>query len=1149
MKTPDPKSAMDRAWTLRRTLVAPLLVVASTASVPGDGALGAWCDLFRDEMAAAPGRAANASQIASRVATVATEMTRRRNGAGETLLPAAASVDSVALDAGTLEVRLTLPETLPGEEITPSGIETIQEILLAPHLASGQVGALRLLAQAGPTGDWRPLEAWTPQPAPVAYVDPATFDGTPLELPPAGPVPRNLPGQGSLGGGTSQPPGALSGRVIYTSGGHGWTWQNTQLEWYTQRGLTNGMVEDYGNQDALQFFAQYCFNAGATVVPLRPIGNQPNEVIVDNADPGFSIISGAWTTSTAGTPYYAAAPTANRYLFASISATETAVARFTPAIPQAGFYPVYTWVLDASNRTDQLYRINHSGGAATVRVDHRRVGRGWVWLGTYHFNAGTGGNVEISNQSTAGGTSVIADAIRFGNGIGDVDRGGGVSGYTREAEASRYWVQRAVGQGGNTGTYEPGSALDQDDNVGTPPRMAAEMNASTNYTDQAYLGFHTNAAGARGSVGLYSTSTTVTNQQPYAALMSNEIDNDCFVEDANWEFTWGNYGLTTLGGSYGEIGSALGGEMVGTIIEVAFHDDAQDAALLRDAKVRNVTGRACYQAMVRYFNTYGGGPLAFLPEPPTHLRVRSAAAGAVTLNWNAPVAGAPGGDAATGYRVYQSSNGLGFTQVATTAGTSVTINGLASNQVHFFRVAATNAGGESLPTETLAVRVHGTANPPVLIVNGFDRLDRTMNPTETASTNLGSHLGGGGTFERLFLNRMNTYNYIIAHAEAIHAFGRNFDSCTNESIIAGQVNLANHSTVVWILGEQARRDAADAFNTFSPAFTAAEQTAVANFLSGGGRLFLSGSDIGWDLDRPSGPSAADRTFYSTHLRADFATDSSGSHAANGETGSIFQGIALTFDDGSLIYNVNSADTISTAGAGTAAALRYQGGGLIHAFDALLGWQDPNFAGQTNADATSTFTIVSSPVRQGTGSGDLFYVWGSGNFIREYNSSQPQFPANSAFSIWVHGDASGNQVRFAFRDPVDTEIFVSPYVTVSWAGWQQITINSIANDLTWWAVGPTDNQFTGANAAFDSIQVNRVGGPASGHLYFDDARFTSAGGGGIAAVQSTGGTGRVVHLAFPFETITSVTARNQVMAAALTFFGTPVPAELSLFEAP
>jgi len=75
-----------------------------------------------------------------------------------------------------------------------------------------------------------------------------------------------------------QPAGALSDIIIYCSAGHGWTADTTS--WYTQRGLGYGVVEDMGNIDQLNFFVQYCFNAGATVVPFRPVGQQTNEVVL-----------------------------------------------------------------------------------------------------------------------------------------------------------------------------------------------------------------------------------------------------------------------------------------------------------------------------------------------------------------------------------------------------------------------------------------------------------------------------------------------------------------------------------------------------------------------------------------------------------------------------------------------------------------------------------------------------------------------------------------------------------------------------------------------------------------------------------------------------------------------------------------------------
>src|SRR6185503_10847215 len=101
------------------------------------------------------------------------------------------------------------------------------------------------------------------------------------------------------------------------------------------------------------------------------------------------------------------------YRFSSTSATQTATARYTPNIATAGFYPVYAWARSGSDRVNQLYKVTHAGGTTDVRVNHRRVGNGYVYLGWYYFNAGTGGYVEVSNQSNEAGGVVIADHIRF----------------------------------------------------------------------------------------------------------------------------------------------------------------------------------------------------------------------------------------------------------------------------------------------------------------------------------------------------------------------------------------------------------------------------------------------------------------------------------------------------------------------------------------------------------------------------------------------------------------------------------------------------------------------------------------------------------------------------------------------------------------
>jgi hypothetical protein len=181
-------------------------------------------------------------------------------------------------------------------------------------------------------------------------------------------------------------------------------------------------------------------------------------------------------------------------------------------------------------------------------VPHHKVGNGWIYLGTYYFEAGSNsdrGSVVISNLEPmpSVGTVVIADAIRFGNGMGDVvpiSTGGGVptvSGYPREEECARYWIQRMLGVGASTAIYDTG-ADDGSDNVGAPPRMAREMNreAAGTMAERLFLSFHSNASGvtppsARGCVGLYNEEslfpgTATPNQFRLAQLIATELNND-----------------------------------------------------------------------------------------------------------------------------------------------------------------------------------------------------------------------------------------------------------------------------------------------------------------------------------------------------------------------------------------------------------------------------------------------------------------------------------------------------------------------------------------------------------------------------------------------------------------------------------------------
>ena len=345
---------------------------------------------------------------------------------------------------------------------------------------------------------------------------------------------------------------------------------------------------------------------------------------------------------------------------------------------------------------------------------------------------------------------VIADAIRFGNGMGDVDRGGGISTYPREEECSRYWVQRSLGQGQDPNIYLNG-------NVTAPPRMAAEMNREVagNMYKRIYIGFHSNAstgntntATARGDVGLYndpSLSTNVApnsdtpNQRRLAEIIGTNVNNAFkAITVPPFEVGWTNNRSSLVFArsdyAFGEINNNyISNEFDATIIEVAFHDNIYDAALMRDPKFRNWSARACYQAVVRYMNEFDGLPLNFLPEPPANVRAMATNNG-ILIAWSAPVSEGNSG-AATGYVVYRSTDGYGFGNPVGVSGvgtTSLLFADLAADTDYYFRVAATNAGGESLPSATVGCRRAASAlSTRILFVNGFTRFDRTLNLRQT----------------------------------------------------------------------------------------------------------------------------------------------------------------------------------------------------------------------------------------------------------------------------------------------------------------------------------------------------------------------------------------------------------------------------------
>ncbi|MFO7743161.1 MAG: N-acetylmuramoyl-L-alanine amidase [Anaerolineae bacterium] len=712
------------------------------------------------------------------------------------------------------------------------------------------------------------------------------------------------PGQG-------QPSGTLSGKTVYVSAGHGWEWaydgRCNCMRWKTQRpaypssaSYEGPIIEDHNNAEAVnQYLLQYLWNAGATVWPARERDLNPAESVVDHDIPAAGTEyseTGVWsTTSAAGTGY---AGTAYRWAD-TVTGAPTATATWRASLPADGRYAVYAWYRPGSNRAQQArYVVHHAGGDTTVIVDQRKHGDTWHYLGTYGFLQTGKARVTLTNQSNATGQAVIADAIRFGGGTFN-----DLSGISTEAESApdKAWWETAAFYY----TQKMGMGAAPND-VTARPVYARWEHAGTG-DDAVYVSWHTN--GYNGSIRGTETYAHNGMGEPRTAggLELRQAIHSEVVHDirAGWDANWTDRGqkvanLGELRELWDEDPSA---RMPGALIEIGFHDNPEDTDALKHPAFNMLVARALYQGIVKYFEQRDGLDLTLLPEPPTDLRVQNVGDGRVRVSWEPSPTDNKGlrGDAPTGYRVYTSSNGIGWSDGRLVTGsTSTILTDLAEDDLIYVRVTAVNGGGESFSTETLAAR--GGDRTGILLVNGFDRLCNGMLVSEQDPVE--------GYNRRIFLHQMNRYDYVVQHAEAIPY---PFDSASNEAVEAGRVSLGNYRLVDWILGEESYDD-----ETLSDE----EQALLRSYLDGGGALFISGSEIGWDLGNLG--DSGDKEFFKRYLRANYVGDNSETYEVAPVPGSIFEGLGSFRFDAPGMYRPDYPDRLGVS-YGSSEALRYQGG--------------------------------------------------------------------------------------------------------------------------------------------------------------------------------------------------------------------------------
>jgi hypothetical protein len=134
-----------------------------------------------------------------------------------------------------------------------------------------------------------------------------------------------------------------------------------------------------------------------------------NDIMLDNPDPAVSFI-GLWQTGTSSSDKYGP-----DYRFALTQAGGQSNAIYRPYIYTPGYYNVYVWYPQGSNRaTNAPWSVFYAGGSASVAVNQTINGGQWVLLTANRpFLQGTNGYVLLSNNTGYSGSVVLADSVRF----------------------------------------------------------------------------------------------------------------------------------------------------------------------------------------------------------------------------------------------------------------------------------------------------------------------------------------------------------------------------------------------------------------------------------------------------------------------------------------------------------------------------------------------------------------------------------------------------------------------------------------------------------------------------------------------------------------------------------------------------------------
>ena len=738
----------------------------------------------------------------------------------------------------------------------------------------------------------------------------------------------------------------LDNRHLTVWASHGRYFDQKSGEWSWQRPTLFCTNEDLFTQTiVVPYLIPMLENAGAIVFTPRERDWQRHEVIVDNDDhtslinyqesgyrqpwtdaglKGFAQHSGHYRDGE--NPFEAGTV---RQAETTSSKSKYSLISYQPNLPEEGRYAVYvSYQTTPESVDDARYTVWHKGEKTEFRVNQQMGGGTWVYLGTFDFDKGCNewNRVTLTNQSSRHGV-VTADAVRFGGGMGNIERGGDTSGMPRSLEGARYYCQWAgmpyevySSKAGQNDYADDINARSLAENLlagGScylPDRPGRKVPLELSVAVHSDAGYHRDKSSVYGALTICTTvgdngDSIYANGLP--RTMSTELAGD-LLSAANADIR-SRYGIDwpmreLRDRNYSETRLP---EVPSAIFETLSHQSFPDMRYGQDPDFRFTLARSIYKTILRYVSNAHDDDCVVAPLTPARLRVEfTGKRGEATLSWEPTSDPQEETAVASHYVVYTATGSSGFDNGTLVSSPSYTLK-LEPGVLYSFRVSAVNKGGRSFPSEVMTALYNPKATANILIVNGFHRLSGPAHIDNDAEQgfliddDMGVSYGrtAGWAGRQLYFDTSrigvldstglgfgftemagrfiagNEFNYTRTHASAMQRAGvYNIASASADAL--AQVSADRYDMADLILGLECNDG-----HSLVPykSFTKPMQAWLSQFTARSGRLLVSGSYVGSDMMADD-----ERHFLSTTLKCRYAGKDAAWNESVSGLGTVFQ---------------------------------------------------------------------------------------------------------------------------------------------------------------------------------------------------------------------------------------------------------------------